>query len=269
MSADRADVLVIGAGASGSVAAKHLAEAGFGVVCLEQGGWHSASDFPGDKLEWELASLKRWHPNPNVRGLPEDYPCDTSGSDVNPLMVNAVGGSTIHYGAQWMRLLPSDFRVRTLDGVADDWPLSYDDLVPYYERLEPEMGVSGLPDDPAYPPGTNPPLPPLPIGCVGRKAAEGMNAMGWHWWPGTHSIPSRPHRHLAACARRGTCLQGCPEGAKGTMDLTHWPDALAHGARLVTGARVRRDHDERARAGDRRCLDRSRRAPSTTRLRTS
>lgn len=235
-----ADVLVIGAGASGSVAAKHLAGAGFSVVCLEQGDWVNASDYPTDKPEWELVAATRWNPNPNVRRLPQDYPCETSESDVNPLMHNAVGGSTIHYGAQWMRLAPSDFRARSLDGVADDWPISYEDLVPHYETLDIEMGVSGLGGDPAYPPGgAPPPLPPLPIGKVGRTAAEGMNRLGWHWWPGIHSIPSRAYGRLAACARRGTCMWGCAEGAKASVDLTHWPDALRLGARLVTRARVR------------------------------
>lgn len=93
---ESADVLVIGAGASGSVVAKHLAEAGFGVVCLEQGDWVNASDYPGDRAEWELLAGMKWHPNPNERQLPEDYPCETSESDINPLMHNAVGGSTIH-----------------------------------------------------------------------------------------------------------------------------------------------------------------------------
>ena len=236
---ESADVLVIGAGASGSVAAKHLAEAGFSVVCLEQGDWVNASDYPGDKPEWELLAGKKWHPNPNVRQLPQDYPCETSDSDINPLMHNAVGGSTIHYGAQWMRLVPSDFRARSLDGVADDWPISYENLVPHYEQLDIEMGVSGIGGDPAYPPGAPPPLPALPIGKVGRKAAEGMNKLGWHWWPGIHSIPSQPYGRLAACTRRGTCMWGCAEGAKASMDLTHWPDALRFGARLVTRARVR------------------------------
>ena len=90
-----ADVLIIGAGASGSVAAKHLASAGVSVVCLEQGPKVDNGEFWGDKPEWELMSQKRWHPNPNVRDLESDYPIDTSQSDVNPLMYNAVGGSTI------------------------------------------------------------------------------------------------------------------------------------------------------------------------------
>jgi choline dehydrogenase-like flavoprotein len=237
--AERPDVLVIGAGAAGSVAATHLAKAGFSVVCLEQGGWRSAEEFPGDKLEFELLVGKDWNADPNVRDRPEDYPTECSASDIAPVMFNAVGGSTIHYGAQWARMRPADFRVRTLEGIGDDWPVSYEELLPFYERMDVEMGVSGMAGDPAYPPGQAPPLPPLPIGKIGRRAAEGMNALGWHWWPAAHAIPSEPRDNQAQCARRGTCMFGCPEGAKGSTDLTLWPEALRAGAKLVTGARVR------------------------------
>lgn len=236
---DTVEVLIIGAGASGAVAAKHLSENGFKVVCLEQGPKVDNSEFWGDKPEWELMSQKRWHPNPNVRDLENDYPVDTEESDVNPLMYNAVGGSTILYAAHWQRFMPSDFRVRTLDGVADDWPFTYEDLEPYYDQMDVEMGVSGLAGDPAYPPMTEFPLPPLPIGKIGMKAAEGMNKLGWHWWPGPNAIPSRDYDGRNQCVRRGTCLTGCPEKAKATTDHTHWPKALASGAKLVTGARVR------------------------------
>jgi choline dehydrogenase-like flavoprotein len=154
-------------------------------------------------------------------------------------MFNAVGGSTIHFGGQWTRMRPIDFRIRSAEGVGDDWPVTYEELLPHYERLDREMKVSGLAGDPAYPPGAGPPQPPLPIGLIGRTAAEGMNRLGWHWWPAAHAIPSRSTETQAQCARRGTCMFGCPEGAKGSTDLTLWPEALRAGAKLVTGARVR------------------------------
>ena len=237
----KTSVLVIGAGAAGSVTAKRLAEAGFSVVCLEQGGWRNAAEFPGDKLEFELLAGKQWNADPNVRARPEDYPTESSEADIAPVMFNAVGGSTIHFGAQWARMRPSDFKVRSVEGIGDDWPVTYEEMLPFYERMDVEMNVSGTAGDPAYPPGAAPPLTGLPIGKIGRKAAEGMNRLGWHWWPAAHAIPSRAIGNQQQCARRGTCMFGCPEGAKGSTDLTLWPKALEHGAKLVTGARVRNE----------------------------
>jgi choline dehydrogenase-like flavoprotein len=236
---DRADVLIIGAGAGGSVAARHLAEAGFKVVCLEQGRWENPSDFPGDKPEWELVADAQWSPNPNTRQHPADYPLEISESPITPVMFNAVGGSTIHFCAQWVRLRPQDFRLRSLDGIADDWPISYEEMRPFYERIDQEMHISGMAGDPLYPPGPAPLLPPLPIGQIGRRAAEGMNRLGWHWWPAAHAIRSQEVDNLAACERTGTCMWGCPKGAKSSTDTTMWPKALEHGAKVVTGARVR------------------------------
>src|SRR5882757_9837500 len=77
------DVLIIGAGASGGFAAVELADAGFSVVCLEQGDWTRRSEFAGATPEWELKAQKQWHPNPNQRGRTADYPIDVSDSDVN------------------------------------------------------------------------------------------------------------------------------------------------------------------------------------------
>ncbi|KPP88304.1 MAG: oxidoreductase [Rhodobacteraceae bacterium HLUCCA08] len=235
---DRTEVAIVGSGPSGAVAALELVSAGIGVTVLEQGDWVPAEAFDGARPEWELTQLKQWHPNPNIRGRPEDYPIDTAASDVNPLMFAGVGGAALIYGAHWMRFMPSDFRVRSLDGVAEDWPFGYDDLAPFYAYVEEAMGVSGEDGNPAYPDGAPTPLPALPIGRVGRRAAAGMNRLGWHWWPGSNAIPSRPWRRLQPCVLRGTCGTGCSDGAKATPDRTHWPDALARGARLLTGARV-------------------------------
>ena len=239
MSHEPVDVLIIGAGAAGSTAAKHLAESGLSVVVLDQGHWTDAGDLPGDKVEYELLwNNHRWHPDPNMRRRAEDYPVNLEESEQPVYMYNGAGGSTVFFAAVWSRPMPSDFRVRTLDGVADDWPISYEELRPYYEITDADMGVSGLGGNTAYPPGQDPPLPPHPIHLTGRRMAEGLNKLGWHWWPGYSAIPSRPHRRQAQCVRLGVCRTGCVAGAKGSTDVTLLPDALAHGARIETGARV-------------------------------
>lgn len=235
---DIADILIVGAGPAGGMAAKHFLAAGMTVVCLEQGEWQDPAAYTGDRIEGEFMARQRWHWSPNHRLIEPDYPIDESESDVGLTMYNGVGGSTVLWGANWHRMTPSDFAARTLDGVADDWPLTYADLRPHYEEAEIDMGVSGLAGDPAYPAPLAPPLPPFPLGKAGRKLAQGMNRLGWHWWPGSNAIPSRAHRHLAACVRLGVCTKGCPEGAKAVADKAFWIDAVAAGARLVTGARV-------------------------------
>ena len=142
---EQCDVLVIGAGAAGGALAWRLARGGLKVVCLEQGGWVDwENDTPTTKRNWEEIRETTRHPNPNLRGHAWDYPVEDSETDIKPMMWNGVGGSLMHWGAHFPRLRPSDFRVRSLDGVADDWPLDYYELAPYYELNDAMIGVSGL-----------------------------------------------------------------------------------------------------------------------------
>jgi choline dehydrogenase-like flavoprotein len=153
-------------------------------------------------------------------------------------MWNAVGGSTITYAAHFPRMHPSDFRVRTLDGVADDWPLDWARLEPYYALNERVVGVAGLSGDPAYP-RKELPLPPVPLGRLGETVARGFNRLGWHWWPSDSAIATQPYAGRAPCLNLGPCTTGCAQGAKASADVTYWPVALRRGVRLRTRCRVR------------------------------
>ncbi len=232
-------MLVIGAGASGAAFTWRLAEAGIGVTCLEQGGWTDPGAYPATTEGWDARRLTDFHPDPNVRRLRADYPVEVSASPIDPLMYNAVGGSTIHWSAHFPRLRPSDFRVKSLDGVADDWPLSYRDLEPFFDLNDRMMGVSGLDGDPAYPPKPPRQTPPIPLGVLGETVVRGFDKLGWHWWPSDSAILTRPYDGRRGCNNCGPCDLGCPIGAKASTDVTYWPKALAKGAVLVTGARVR------------------------------
>lgn len=234
-----ADVLVIGAGPSGGMVSHVLSQAGLHVVCLEQGDWVTSSDFPTSRPEWELLIQKRWAHHPGERDIAADYPTEVSEADLAPVMYNAVGGSSLFFGAQWPRLLPSDLKVASVDGVAADWPISYAELTRHYDIADEIVGVAGLGGNPAYPDGLDYPLPPHPLGPLGLAAARGMNTLGWHWWPGTMAIPSTKFNELAQCERWGTCEWGCPRGSKASADLAFWVHNLRSGARLITGARVR------------------------------
>src|SRR5207302_1220490 len=129
---------------------------------------------------------------------------DTSQTPIAPLMFNAVGGSTIHWTGHFPRFRPSDFRVRSLDGVADDWPLSYWDLVPYYDQNDAFVGVSGVAGDPGYPvarPGRS---------TTTRLARSASSRRAWSSWPATASA-----RHVCCSTR---CRAAFPRA---------WPTAAA------------------------------------------
>jgi len=235
---ETADVLIIGAGAAGAAFAWSLAETRMRIVCLEQGGWMNPADYPTSRSGWEMERFGAFGLSPNGRGRREDYPINDAGSPIKVSNFNAVGGSTILYAAHFPRMHPSDFRVKTLDGVADDWPIDYATLEPFYDQNAEMMGVAGLPGDPAYPP-KQPTLPPVPLGRLGRTLADGFDRLGWHWWPSDSAIATTEHGGRAKCINLGPCIMGCAQGAKGSTDVTYWPAALREGVELRTHCRVR------------------------------
>jgi len=243
------DVVIVGAGASGAAVAWSLASAGYKVVCLEQGSWVDPHALPHFKLDWELHRLTDFNADPNVRRGAEDYPVNNQESTFAPLMFNAVGGSTIHWSAHFPRYHPSDFRVRSLDGVGDDWPLTYEELEPYFDQNDTMIGVAGLHGDPSQPPRSPRQTRPIPLGPLGEAMARGFDTLGWHWWPSDSAIITEDYGGRPGCNNCGPCDVGCPTGARSSADVTYWPLALRLGVELRTHCRVREvTVDEQGRA---------------------
>ncbi|MBV1876608.1 MAG: GMC family oxidoreductase [Pseudomonadales bacterium] len=238
MAEDIVDVLIVGAGASGAAVAYSLADTRMRILCLEQGDWMNSSEYPSTKMDWEARQFKEYNIDPNIRSNSADYPINNDESPISVVNFNGVGGSTILYGAHFPRLHPSDFKVKSLDGVADDWPVDYDLLEPYFAHNDRMMGVSGLAGDPAYPP-KQPPLPPIPLGLVGETMARGYNQLGWHWWPSDSAIISEAYEGRDKCLNLGPCMSGCAQGAKSSTDINYWPAAIRAGVELKTRCRVR------------------------------
>jgi choline dehydrogenase-like flavoprotein len=128
------DVLIIGSGASGAAVAWSLAETRMKILCLEQGDWMKQSDFPSNGRDWEARRYGDFDISPNRRGRDTDYPINEDNSAMKIANFNGVGGGTVMYTAHFPRMHPSDFRVKSLDGVADDWPIDYATLEPFFPR---------------------------------------------------------------------------------------------------------------------------------------
>ncbi len=220
---EEVDFCIVGTGAGGGVLAQRLARYGFSVVALEAGPWH---DSETDMVSDEAGSSRLYWNDLRITGGREPLELGANNSG------RGVGGSTVHYAAFCPRFHPSDFRVRTLDGVAVDWPISYDDLEPYYVQMEQEYPVSG----PAYYPWGKPhgyPYTPLQAGTAGQKLIEGCVKLGIPVVAGGPvAIPAGAFGKRPHCIMRGFCLLGCKVGAKSSILVSHIPDAIEHGAEI-------------------------------------
>ena len=256
MNETKYDAIVVGAGAGGGVAAGLLAEAGKTVLLLERGEWLSFAEVGRDHLRNQRLSRYGVNVGPNLQGNPRV--AVSPGGDVSvvgPLdggyQNNAacVGSGTRVYGAQAWRLLPADFQMATRYGIPSgsslaDWPISYDDLAPFYEQAEWEMGVSGdeaaagknRPRHRAYP------MPPLPLNTQGRLLRAGASSLGWDTQTVPLLINSVPYNGRAACVHCQHCVGfACPTDAKNGTQNTLITRALATGrCRVETSAMAER-----------------------------
>ncbi|RKH39509.1 GMC family oxidoreductase [Corallococcus sicarius] len=236
MSHAKVDVCIIGSGAGGAPLALELGRAGFKVVVLEKGRHYQAKDFVHDEilnsrrnffmpLPWEEPHLVR-------HGAKARYERSNTA-----WTANCVGGGTVHMSGYFYRLKPVDFRLRSTLGAVPgstvaDWPISYEELAPFYDKAEAEMGVSGqaVPHPFAEPRSGPYPLPPLDVHPVASEIDKACSALGWHSTPTARGILSKPYKGRASCAYCALCgSYGCETGAKSGTNASLIPAALATG----------------------------------------
>ncbi|ODB43103.1 choline dehydrogenase [Pseudoalteromonas sp. BMB] len=234
----KVDIIIVGSGASGAAAAWRLSQdSNLSIVCIEQGRESNPAQYPTTKADWERDKQRSASFDPNVRANKADYPIDNSNSAISLANFNGFGGSTILYSGHFPRFHPSDFATYKLDKVAEDWPFDYQTLTPYFNQNEEMMGVAGLVGDTAYPEYENL-LPPVAMGRGAKKLAQAFNRLGWHWWPSYSAINTKNHQNRPPCINLGPCNTGCSQGAKGSVDITYWPQAKLQGVQVMTECRV-------------------------------
>lgn len=254
-----ADVIVVGAGAGGAVAAWALVQRGVSVLLLETGPRLDPAQYATHAQDWEAqpSAFERVSEAPERRSYESapGQPLDPAFAQLRSRTLSiatphadsrrrsftwsramGVGGSTLHYQGEAHRFPAHAFRMRTLRGVAADWPIGYEDLAPHYERIERLLGVAGEPENPFKPKRGPYPQPAHPLSALSEWVGAGARRLGWHPLPNSLAVLSRSAPGRAPCHYCNGCVRGCMVGAKGSVDVAVIPAAEA--TRLL---RVRTD----------------------------
>src|SRR6267378_3515729 len=229
---EKVDVAIVGAGASGSVFAAVLAKAGRKVVVLETGpDWQLSdlisSDFWGRRIKTAGAPFLLEGKNPFGYSYQSGW---------------GVGGAALHYFANLPRLLPNDFKIKSEHNRALDWPISYQDVAPYYEKVARDVGVSGdaKAEEIWRPAGEPYPMPPMKTFRNGQVWLKGFEAVGIRMVPAAVGMNSTDYKGRPACIYDGWCHVGCPIGALANPLVTYLADAKKAGAEVRPSSTVTR-----------------------------
>ncbi|MES1924986.1 GMC family oxidoreductase [Salinisphaera sp. T31B1] len=235
-------VVIVGSGAGGGTLANELAQKGIDVVLLEAGDLHTTGDFIAD--EWPSFNQLAWSDTRTTSGdwrVARDFP------NLPAWICKTVGGTSVHWAGASLRIEDHEFRARSTYGnVADanllDWPVTLDELAPYYDAAEKKLNVTR----------TNG-LPGLPGNNNFKVMYAGATELGYktcHTGRMAINSVNKDGRHH--CMQRGFCFQGCRYAAKWSTLYTEIPQALATGhAELRTqvhAARIEHDDQDRATA---------------------
>ena len=228
---EEVDVVIVGVGSAGGVLLQRLARAGFRVVGFDAGPfWDTERDWVSD----EAGSHNLYWNDLRITGGGEPITLGANNSG------KGVGGGSVHWAGFTPRFHPSDFSVYTDTGLGADWPITYQDVKPFYELMEREIPVAG----PAYYPWGDPHgylYGPHPMGGPGDVLINGCTKLGIPVSIGgpvainAGAFADRPH-----CIYRGFCIQGCKVGAKQSTLVSHVPDAIRHGAEIRANCMVGR-----------------------------
>ena len=247
----KVNAVIVGAGAAGGIVAKELATAGLSLVLLERGQWYTANDCRKDDLRNQRTTVlgnafgpeDEGNPRVLVDGKGEAHVVlPSEGAYQNDAA--CVGGGTLSYGAQAWRYMPQDFRMKSTYGAPEgssleDWPISYDDLEPFYEKAEYEIGISGdYSGTPFHGPRKHPlPMPPLPPGREFEILAPAARRLGLHPFHIPMARNSVPYNGRGPCMRCRWCVGfACEVDAKNGSQNTVIPIALNTGnCELRTG----------------------------------
>jgi gluconate 2-dehydrogenase alpha chain len=266
---NKTDVVLIGLGGVGGLAVLPLTESGLEVVALEAGTWLSPRDFAPDELRNEIhgwpQSVQKANQEIPVHRATSSSP-DSPRIELHPMM-NAVGGTTMHWWAQSWRLNPWDFKVVSettrrygasripVDSTVEDWPLELEDLEWYYDKVEHEIGVSGQAGnvkgvidrrgnifEGARSRGY--PMPPLRGTGFTEIMSDAASRLGWNPFPGPAAINTEVYDNRAPCLYHGFCHRGgCHVEAKNSTAVSTIPKAQKTGnLAVVTEAHVTRIH---------------------------